>query len=92
MENIMINLESRYNEFLSYVSDLLYAKLDFDEIIKKMDMEKGTRFTTSNMSLDEIIWLKDLFATAQNVNDYQDELEIESLVKEWQNSFPIMQD
>ena len=88
----MINLESRYNEFLSYVSDLLYAKLDFDEIIKKMDMEKGTRFTSSNMSLDEIIWLKDLFATAQNVNDYQDELEIESLVKEWQNSFPIMQD
>ena len=88
----MINLESRYNEFLSYVSDLLYAKLDFDEIIKKMDMEKGTRFTSSNMSLDEIIWLKDLFATAQNVNDYQDELEIKLLVKEWQNSFPIMQD
>ena len=88
----MINLESRYNEFLSYVSDLLYAKLDFDEIIKKMDKEKGTRFTSSNMSLDEMIWLNDLFATAHNVNDYQDRLEIESLVKQWQNSFSLMQD
>lgn len=84
------NLKSREHEFLSYISDLMHTGMVDNHIVEAIDREKLTRFTKPDVTPDEKIWLEEMFGIARQIKDYQDEMEIQSLVKQWHSTYPIL--
>lgn len=84
------NLKSREHEFLSYISNLMHEGMSDNDIIEAIDREKMTRFTKPDVTQDEMEWLKEMMGISGQIKNYQDEMEIESLVKQWQSTYPIM--
>lgn len=86
----LTNLKSREHEFLSYISDLMHLDVSDNDIVEAIDREKKTRFTKADVTPDEMLWLKEMMGIATQIKDYQDEMEISSLIKQWQATYPIM--
>lgn len=62
----------RYDcEILSYISDKLYERHNFNTIKTYLDNNFGTRFTSKNVTLEENLWLINTFYDAENIIFYQ---------------------
>lgn len=87
----MENLKLNESKILSYVSDQLYIGIELEQIKQQLDDIYGSRFTTPNVTEEEIKWLYETCHDAENINHYQDEMELETLIDNFNKNLVISQ-